>query len=669
MRVAITYVLVSWSIIQVAEILFGAFEIPPWGLQYVVIALAVTFPVTIILAWAFELTPDGIKMTTVARRENVDTGKAKAYSKKGNWFAIGFAAALPTVIFGTLALVLYFQLGDDSAADAWGKSIAVLPLENLSPDPDNAFFADGVQEDILTNLSRIDEIDLVISRTSTLRYRNPDRNLKQIGEELGVRYIVEGSVRRVGDQVRVTIQLIDSKTDNHLWAENYNRRLKDTFAIQTEVAKEIAGKLQAILSPKDLSEIEYRPTENPLAYDYFVKARDGEVTGINIREQISLYERAVAHDPDFAEAWARLAGHRIYIWNRENRQDPELYGKAHEALEQAKLLGADLADLPSTLSTFAYRENQDIEAAIDYQLQALAIDPNIHLGHTLLGNRYREIGQLAEAQHHREAALRVDPLIPHNNYSLAETYICRRMWDEAIALIEKNEASSNNEVWSWRLARARYLQTGDRNAYIKAIELQPGYLDNSIAQFRRSLYARDYPNAILHLSDLELEGWVDESKSVSPDRVFNNWRVSEHLQLLAALLHFVQGDNDNWLTEAENARLYFEERRKNPRGSPDNWSRLSICYALEADTDRMKSMIALAREKALHPYYKYSRQAQVEIHIAICYLVLGDHDKAIETLEAASKMDSFIFLNRELDLWFIFDRLRGNPRFDALLED
>ena len=273
----------------------------------------------------------------------------KYITRKRPAYAIGLEIALAVVIL--LAVVLYFRPSPHVTPDQRGggsshaslsllpeKSIAVLPLANLSPDPDNAFFADGVQEDILTNLSKIQDL-LVISRSSTLQYRETDQNLREIGMELGARYLVEGSVRRAGDRIRITVQLIDTATDGHLWSKTYTQDLDDIFEIQAEVAEQIAGQLQAVLSPETLALIQRRPTENQEAYDLFIKARELGVATPNAYEALKLCERAVELDPEFAEAWAHMARCLIFIWRWDKfRNDPETLRKAHYVHDKAVLL-------------------------------------------------------------------------------------------------------------------------------------------------------------------------------------------------------------------------------------------------------------------------------------------------------------------------------------------
>ena len=682
-RVALVYAVVGWIVMQVASVTFEGFGIPIWAFRFVMLMVILGFPISVVLAWAFELTPAGIKTTKTAQKVTEDS---KTYAKKRNWFSLAFAAAAPTLIFGVLALYFYFQAKPEEQSltpdtpvspDQRGggsvlrpglvetdKSIAVLPLTNMSPDEENAFFADGVQEDILTKLSRVRALR-VISRTSTLRYRSTVKSLAEIGKELGVRYLVEGSVRRAGNQVRVTVQLIDAHADEHIWAESYDRRLDNIFAIQSAIAQEIAGQLRTALSPEEIKSIDRPPTENLEAYDYYVKLRQlVEITAGERPRKIEYLEKAVALDPEFAEAWAQLALTRILQWNHEKRRnDPELLAKAHYALNQAKRYGPDLPHIRHAQSFFAYEEDQDIETSISLLLEALAIEPGFRFAQRMLANRYRNLGRLSEAQHYAETFLSTDPLPLMWNVNLIDTYQYRRNWDQARALIQANlERGDRQDYWQIRLVHLDYLQTGDRQSFISGIEATPGFLDNPNGRAEIALIRRDYLLALQLLEEWESDGVIDylngQSLNIGPTG------------LAMALIHFEQEDNEQWLMGAKSARTQLEAITElDPKGYPYYWSRLAICYALEGDRERMETATTITREKTRSSIYKYRFQVECEAHIAICHLVLGDHDKAIETLEAARKLESPLFLNRELDLWFIFDRLRGNPQFDKLLED
>ncbi|MDA0345857.1 MAG: tetratricopeptide repeat protein [Verrucomicrobia bacterium] len=576
MRVAMVYAVVAWLMIQVSATVFPQLGIPEWAAKLVTLLLLIGFPIAIILAWAFELSPDGIKTTKSAREEQGEVPVSKKQERKRNWFSILFAAAVPTLIFGALAIFFYIRSDSSPSSLAsrppslelieFDKSIAVLPLANMSPDPNNAFFADGVHEDILTNLSKIRDL-LVIGRTSTLQYRDTVKTLKQISTELDVRYLLEGSVRREGNQVRVTVQLIDSQKRGHVWAENYNRSLEDIFAIQAEVAQTIAEKLHAVLLPEEKAKIERRPTENQEAWDYFLQSR--QLFGRD--NDIPLLEKAVALDPQFAEAWAALAANRMRAWY--GTADQELLTSAKFALDQAERYGQGLPDIPWAKIFFngtdEHRNNNQED--IEYLLEALAIDPGFIEARRNLGARYAQSGRFAEAQHHLEAVLRADPFHRAAIAQLAVTYNFAGTPDKALALLEKHPE------FTYAKALINYLNSGDKTAFAAV-------LVDEEAQAKKAILERKFRSAL-------------------------------------------------------------EQR------------------------ELMESTIAKVRERTSLENWKYKQQVQCEIQIAIAYLVLGDHDKAIDILEAASKMEGPIFLNRELDVWFMFDRLRGNPRFDKLLED
>src|SRR6266849_1459322 len=265
-KVAVAYAVVAWLLIQGATQVFPFFEIPNWAIRLVVLLLIIGFPVALILAWAFELTPEGIK-----RAEDVDLSKSitRRTGRKLDFLII----AILLLVIGVFA---YQRFGPGRKALITvpsaipEKSIAVLPFENLSEKKANAYFTDGVQDEILANLAELK----VISRASVMLYKsgNP-RNLREIGQQLGVAHVLEGSVQRSANRVRVTAQLIDARTDAHLWAQTYDRDLADVFAIQSEIAKTIADQLQARLSPGEKAAIEQRPTADLAAFDLYTRAK------------------------------------------------------------------------------------------------------------------------------------------------------------------------------------------------------------------------------------------------------------------------------------------------------------------------------------------------------------------------------------------------------------
>jgi TolB-like protein len=301
-RAAVAYGVVAWFLTQLTTQVFPFFEIPNSAVRFVVMALAIGFPIAMLLSWLYELTPEGI-----VRTEDLDPVQARSVQR-----ATG--RILDFIIIGVLLLVIamlvvgrhpfYRQPGESIPQ----KSIAVLPLENLSGDPDNAYFADGIQEEILTRLAGIADLK-VISRSSTQQYQSKPRNLREIAKQLGVANILEGSVQKAADQVRVNVQLVNAQTDSHLWADSYDRKLNDIFGVESEIAKGIAESLQAKLTGREEQALAVKPTSNLEAYDAYLRGRAFQGRGhvALAQKAAGFYEQAVQLDPNFALAWAWLS--------------------------------------------------------------------------------------------------------------------------------------------------------------------------------------------------------------------------------------------------------------------------------------------------------------------------------------------------------------------------
>src|SRR5436189_348099 len=294
-RVAAAYIIAAGGIIQLASAAFPAWELPNWTLRLVIVLLLTGFPIALILAWAFDVTPQGIRATSSAA--------APRTHRRRNVIMLVATGVVVSAVAG-------FFLLPRASARKIDKSIAVLPFESFSDDRENAYFADGIQDDVLTNLSKIGDLK-VISRTSVMSYRGKASNVREIGKALGVATVLEGSVRRIGNRVRVNVQLINASNDEHLWAEDYDRDLTDVFAIQTDLAQKIVRELQAKLSPVEKAQIERKPTQNGEAYLTFVQAHDLFTRPDKFRADTEraeqLFEQATRLDPEFAGAFAGLA--------------------------------------------------------------------------------------------------------------------------------------------------------------------------------------------------------------------------------------------------------------------------------------------------------------------------------------------------------------------------
>ena len=310
-RAAVAYGVVAWFLTQLTTQVFPFFEIPNSAVRFVVIALAVGFPIAMLLSWIYELTPEG-----VVRTEDLDPVEARSVQRRSG-------RLLDFIIIGALLLVIamlvvgrlpfYRQTGESISQ----KSIAVLPFENLSEDKANAYFAEGIQEEILTRLAKIADLK-VISRTSTQRYQSKPGNLAEIAKQLGVANILEGSVQKATDQVRVTVQLIQVASDSHLWADTFDRKLTDIFGVESEIAKAIADALQAKLTGGEQRALAVKPTNNSEAYDAYLRglALEARTTTSpdDSEKAVGFYERAVQLDPAFALAWARLSRANAHVY-------------------------------------------------------------------------------------------------------------------------------------------------------------------------------------------------------------------------------------------------------------------------------------------------------------------------------------------------------------------
>jgi len=303
-RVAAAYIIAAGFIIQISSAVFPAWELPNWAFRLVVVLLLIGFPIALILAWAYDITPQGIRATPTV-------GTSGSHRRRNLIILIGIGIILSA---GAGLFVL-----PRASARKLEKSIAVLPFQNLSDEKENAYFADGIQDDILTNLSKISDLK-VISRMSVMSYRGDGtRNAREIGKALGVGTLLEGSVRRMGNRVRVNVQLIDANNDEHIWAEDYDRDMTDVFAIQTDLAQKIASSLQAKLSANEKERLDREPTKNPDAYLLYIQAheyanRPDRFIDTSLKAA-ELFEQATKLDPSFALAFAGLSTVESWIYH------------------------------------------------------------------------------------------------------------------------------------------------------------------------------------------------------------------------------------------------------------------------------------------------------------------------------------------------------------------
>src|SRR6059058_117051 len=416
-RVAAAYVIAAGGIIQLASAAFPAWELPNWALRLVIVLLLLGFPIALILAWAYDITAQGVRATpTVAgprshRRRNVIMLVASGVIISA---AAGFFL-LPRV-----------------SAHKIEKSIAVLPFQSLSDEKDNAYFADGIQDDILTNLSKIGDLK-VISRMSVMSYRGDAvRNAREIGKALGVATLLEGSVRRVGNRVRVNVQLIDANNDEHIWAEDYDRDLTDVFAIQTDLAQKIASALHAKLSPTEKARLDNRPTQNPDAYLLFVQAHDYASRKDMLRDTFlkaePLFEQAIKLDPNFAAAFAGLSLVESWIYHSFD-PTPGRREKARRNADEALRLQPDLPEGHLALGFSYYYGDRDYERALaEFEIAKRGL-PNDAQAYLAIGSIQRRQCKWTESTANLERAAALDPKNADILRNLAFSYMAERKFE------------------------------------------------------------------------------------------------------------------------------------------------------------------------------------------------------------------------------------------------
>jgi TolB-like protein/Tfp pilus assembly protein PilF len=478
-KVAIAYGVVAWLLMQVASQIFPFFDIPSWGVRLVVLLLIIGFPIALILAWAFELTPEGIKLT-----ESADESPKKSAPSRVWIYVI--------IVAGAISVSLFF-LGRYSAparkaasVDISDKSIAVLPFENLSGNPENAYFTEGIQEEILTRLAKIADLK-VISRTSTQHFKSSPDNLPQIAQQLGVANILEGSVQRAADQVHVNVQLIKAATDAHLWAEAYDRKLTDIFGVEADIAKTIAETLQAKLTGSEKTAIAKRPTANPEAYEFYLKGRFfwNKRTGADLRKAIEYFNQALGKDPSYALAYAGLADSYTLLPVFGAATPADSFPQAKAAAKKALELDETSAEAHTSLAWAFIFYDFDFEQTLKEFERAIQLNPNYATAHHWYGVTLVMTGQFDRAIAEGKRAVELDPLSLVINANLGTAYFNARRYGEAITQLRKTIEMDPRFDFAHR-------------ALGEALQVS-GQLNEAIAEYRKAVELSDNPSSLAHL--------------------------------------------------------------------------------------------------------------------------------------------------------------------------
>jgi len=468
-KVAVGYAVVGWLLIQVATQVFPFFEIPNWAVRLAVLLIVVGFPIALVIAWAFELTPGGIKRTQEADRVYPGRSRSRA------WIYVVISAGLLSA--GLFFLGRYTAPNEIKIANVPAKSIAVLPFENLSRDPDNAYFAEGIQDEILTRLAKVADLK-VISHTSTQRYKSSPDNLPQIAKELGVANILEGSVQKSQDQVRVNVQLINAATDAHLWADSFDRKLVDIFAVESEIATKVADTLQAKLTGEEQHAISMQPTQNTEAYQLYLKGRYfwNKRTGPDLQKAIDYFKQAIEKDPGYALAYVGLGDSYILLSGFGAARPQDSFPLAEAAAKKALEIDDTLAEAHTTLGFSLCVHHLDFAGSIREFERAIALNPNYATAHHWFGDGpLLAVGQFDRAVAEGKHALELDPLSVIITADLGADLLVARRYDEAIEQFHKAIDLDPRFYYAhWNLAEALEMKGNLREAlaeYKKAVEL------------------------------------------------------------------------------------------------------------------------------------------------------------------------------------------------------
>jgi TolB-like protein/Flp pilus assembly protein TadD len=643
-RVAAAYIIAAGFIIQIGSAVFPAWELPNWTLRFVVVLLLIGFPIALILAWAYDVTPQGIQATPASpgthRRRNIIA-----------LTAIGLA----------ISAVAGFFLFPRASGRIVEKSIAVLPFQNLSDEKENAYFADGIQDDILTNLSKIGDLK-VISRMSVMSYHGDAlRNAREIGKALGVGALLEGSVRRAGNRVRVSVQLINANDDEHIWAEDYDRDLTDVFAIQTDLAQKIASALQAKLSPNEKARLDNRPTQNPDAYLLFVRAHDYANRPDDLRDDWlkaeELFEQAIKLDPKFAAAFAGLSIAESWLYHFWDPV-PARREKARLNADESLRLQPNLPEGHLALGFSYYYGDRDYERALaEFEIAKRDL-PNEAQAYMAIGAIQRRQGKWAESISNLEKAAALDPKNASMLINLASSYMAVRNFEAADKTLDRAIAVAPKSFPT--LALKAYLAAewrGDLSVAEKRFssfpaDIDPGGLVTS-ARYWVLLWQRKFPEAL-------------EVVQKFPGETLITFTGAVPKAFLEGTIHFLEGDMTSAQTEFTKARVVSEQLLREAPEDPARHAQQGLILAALGQKQE-----AIAEGKRAVELLPESQDAfdgpGSTAALAQIYAWTGESDEAFRLLDHLLAVPNGLTVP-VFKLNPAWDCLRKDPRFQALID-
>ena len=656
-KVAVAYVVAGWALAQGIAQVLPVFDAPNWLIRLLVVLIIIGLPIALAMAWAFESTPEGIKRT-----EHADAMPAGAAGAKRAWIYVAIVGGLLSI--GLFFVGRYTAVTKQNAGGS-AKSIAVLPFENLSADKQNTYFADGVQDQILTNLAKVSDLK-VISHTSARQYKSGiQRNLREIGRQLGVAYVVEGSVQRAGDRLRINAQLIDARTDTHIWAETYDRTAADLFAIQSELAESIVAQLKATLSPKQKAEIEERPTQDLVAFDLYLQAKqivDSYLIAEDVRaallKALQSLSEAIKRDEKFVAAYcyAARANDLLYFLDLDPTQDRILL--AETAVNAALRLRPDSAEAHFAMADFLFRCRRDYDRALEELAIARSGLPNSTPFFILSGYITRRRNHWTEAERDFSRAVALDPRNPNAYNLLADTYVLQRRFLEAVHTYDHvMDAGEQTPIVQFRRALAVFYGTGNSKPLREVLASSPdmdvaggqtpvrmllALFDGNYAEAERVLAASTRPD----FQDIDFSFYYPKA-----------W--------FEAIVAQERGDSAQALNALRSTRAILAQRLII---KPEDARTIAVL----AQVDARLGQKALALQEAKHaidlmPISKDIYDGGLVLEgLAQVYTWSDEHDRAIDLLQELIAMPSYINYTR-LKFHPLWKPLRGNPRFEAIV--
>ncbi len=654
-RVAVAYVIAGGGLIQLASAVFPAWELPNWTLRLTVMLLLFGFPLALVLAWAFDVTPEGIRTTPA-----VATTGAQRHRRRNVFLLIG-AGVIVSAVAG------FFLLPRAEARVE--KSIAVLPFENFSTNPENAHFADGIQDDILTNLAKIGDLK-VISRTSVMGYRGNTKNVREIGKALDVGAVLEGSVRRDGNRVRVSVQLIDTENDRHLWAEDYDRELTDVFALQTDLAQNIARELHAQLSPTERALVTKKPTENGEAYLAFVEANNLHAQLDNaekLRQAQQLYERALELDPKFARAEANLSTLQSWFYHSSDPTEPRREAARRHA-ERALQLEPDCPEAHFARGYYLYYGERDFDAALQEFAIAQEGLPNDDQVYLLIGAIQRRQGRWAESTANMEKAVTLNPKDAWTLQNLAFNYQMTRNFEAAQRTVDRGLAIDPKSFSLWEIKSK--LAIGERGDF--------SVVENAFAQLPTTAAAPSPPSeaafkfALARADVFILQRKYAEARDALAAVKVDNSAEAPDAPLHRNKFHLLRGIAELGLGHEEAARAAFlvakEAGAAAVRVAPGEASRhadLARALALLGEKEAAIAEAKRAMELLPETVDAFEGPAMTTT-MAFVYALVGEKAEAIKLFDGLLNRPSGVTVAL-LRLDPALDGLRDEPAFQEMV--